>query len=122
MPPRRPHRFALVTLTCPRRRTLPPALPPILSRLRSRRNPLNHLHRNAANWCAAAGSGLTTRSGGVPGWLHDVLLGDLAYHNNFPGLLGRIGSFGLLTSSPVVEPSLAGYVPFFAARLGFRAW
>ena len=62
-------------------------------------------------------------------WLHETLLVDLAYRNSFPGIVKHIGSFELLTTSPVAQsdssfgqPSLAGYVLFFAALFGIRRW
>jgi hypothetical protein len=66
--------------------------------------------------------------GSVAFWLHDTLLVDLTYRNTFPGLVRHIGSFDLLTNGPgvqssaVVQPSLAGYVMFFAALFGIRRW
>jgi hypothetical protein len=62
-------------------------------------------------------------------WLHDTLLVDLPYRSTFPGIVRRIGQFELLTNSPagpslssLVQPSLAGYVVFFAALFGIRRW
>ncbi|HEY2251982.1 MAG TPA: protein kinase, partial [Planctomycetaceae bacterium] len=48
-------------------------------------------------------------------WLHDMLLVDLTFHSTFPGILQHLGKFDLLTKSPVWQPSLIGYVVFFAA-------
>jgi hypothetical protein len=67
-------------------------------------------------------TGLGAAVGACVCWLHDMLLVDLAYHNKFPGLLRHIGGLDLLTSSPLVQPSLAGYVMFFAALFGIRRW
>jgi hypothetical protein len=54
-------------------------------------------------------------------WLQQTLLIDLGYHNNFPGLIKHISGVALLTDSPQ-QPSLAGYVLFFAALFGIRRW
>jgi hypothetical protein len=55
-------------------------------------------------------------------WLHDMLLVDLAYRNTFPGIVDHWGKFELLTKSPIWQPSLAGYVLFFAVLFGIRRW
>jgi serine/threonine protein kinase len=54
-------------------------------------------------------------------WLQQTLLIDLGYHNEFPGLIKHISSVSLLTEAPE-QPSLAGYVLFFAALFGIRRW
>lgn len=55
-------------------------------------------------------------------WFHDMLLVDLPYRNSFPGILQHWGSLELLTNSPLRQPSLAGYVLFFAVLFGIRRW
>jgi hypothetical protein len=55
-------------------------------------------------------------------WLHDLLLVDLPYRNSFPGLVDHWGNFELLSKSPLWQPSLAGYVIFFAVLFGIRRW
>jgi hypothetical protein len=54
-------------------------------------------------------------------WLDDALLADLAYENAFPeSLIQRVGSHPLLNAA--VQPTLAGYMVFFAALFGVRRW
>lgn len=55
-------------------------------------------------------------------WLHEELLIDLPIRSTFPGLLDHVGNFALTTTAPVRQPSLAGYVLFFAALFGIRRW
>jgi serine/threonine protein kinase len=54
--------------------------------------------------------------------LHQDLLTELPLRSTFPGLVDHVGQFSLKTTSSVTEPSLAGFVLYFAALFGIRRW
>ncbi len=54
--------------------------------------------------------------------LQQDLLTDLPLRSEFPGLVNHIGSFSLTTTSSIIQPSLEGFVLYFAALFGIRRW
>lgn len=54
--------------------------------------------------------------------LHQDLLTDLPLRSTFPGIFDHVGNFELTVKSPVTQPSLAGFVVYFAALFGLRRW
>lgn len=55
-------------------------------------------------------------------WLNEKLLVEIPYQNSFSGLIQHVGSYPLLKTSPVIRPTLAAYVLYFAALFGIRRW
>ncbi len=54
--------------------------------------------------------------------LHQDLLTDLPLRSQFPGIIKHVGYFELTTISSITQPSLAGFVIYFAALFGIRRW
>jgi serine/threonine protein kinase len=54
--------------------------------------------------------------------LQQDLLTDLPIHSMFPGIFKHVGEYSLTTNSSINQPSLAGFVLYFAALFGIRRW
>ncbi|MBI3865855.1 MAG: serine/threonine-protein kinase, partial [Planctomycetia bacterium] len=60
--------------------------------------------------------------GALAFWLNEELLIDLPLRSEFRGIFDHVGNFPLTARSSVTEPSLAGFVLYFAALFGIRRW
>jgi hypothetical protein len=54
--------------------------------------------------------------------LQQDLLTDLPLRSGFPGLVKHVGGYSLTTTSSIIQPSLEGFVLYFAALFGLRRW
>ncbi|HUE12673.1 MAG TPA: serine/threonine-protein kinase, partial [Planctomycetaceae bacterium] len=60
--------------------------------------------------------------GSLSYWLHRMLIIDLPTADSIKGLVHRIGTHSLIEPGTTNQPSMAGYVVFFACLMGLHRW